>query len=106
MEHRADLHFYALVEALRSPAPPFVVATYYTRTGELDVDPVTEELLVAAGRRTLVGARLLRSLANGSDPRCTPNGLCGSCVALPDCDVGQQWVRGSGGRNEPGSVHP
>ena len=51
VEHRADLHFYALLETLRSPAPPFVVATYYTRTGELDVDPVTEELLVAAARR-------------------------------------------------------
>ena len=56
IEHRADLHFYALIEALRNPAPPFVVATYYTRTGELDVDPVTEELLVAAGRRTAAPA--------------------------------------------------
>ncbi|MGA3149518.1 MAG: hypothetical protein ABSF33_18900 [Acidimicrobiales bacterium] len=59
IEHRADLHFYALVEALRNPAPPFVVATYYTRTGELDVDPVTEELLVAASRRTLAGIRAM-----------------------------------------------
>jgi hypothetical protein len=59
IEHRADLHFYALVEALRNPAPPFVVATYYTRTGELDVDPVTEELLVAASQRTLAGIRAL-----------------------------------------------
>ena len=59
IEHRADLHFYALLEALRNPAPPFVVATYYTRTGELDVDPVTEELLVAASRRTLAGIRAL-----------------------------------------------
>ena len=37
----ATTPFYALVETLRSAAPPFVVATYYTRTGELDVDPVT-----------------------------------------------------------------
>ena len=59
VEHRADLHFYALIEALRSPAPPFVVATYYTRTGELDVDPVTEDLLVAASRRVLAGTRVL-----------------------------------------------
>ena len=63
-EHRTDLHFYALLEALRSPAPPFVVATYYTRTGELDVDPVTEELLVDAARRTAVGTRLLWDLAH------------------------------------------
>ena len=39
IEHRADLHFYALVEALRSPAPPFVVATYYTRTGRAGCRP-------------------------------------------------------------------
>ncbi len=58
-EHRHDLHFYALVEALRNPAPPFVVATYYTRTGELDVEPVDDELLASAARRTLAGAGAL-----------------------------------------------
>ncbi|MGO8873881.1 MAG: hypothetical protein ACLQPH_21255 [Acidimicrobiales bacterium] len=64
-EHRADLHFYALVETLRRSVPPFVVATYYTRTGELDVDPVTEELLVSAARRTRAGVRTLWEPANG-----------------------------------------
>ncbi|HVB94713.1 MAG TPA: hypothetical protein VND67_10350 [Acidimicrobiales bacterium] len=54
-EHRKDLHFYALVETLRNPAPPFAVATYYTRTGELDVDPVSDELLASAARRTVAG---------------------------------------------------
>jgi hypothetical protein len=58
-EHRKDLHFYALVETLRSPAPPFAVATYYTRTGELDVDPVSDELLASAARRTVAGIRAL-----------------------------------------------
>jgi hypothetical protein len=56
--HRTDRHdrrFMALVETLRSPAPPFVVATYYTRTGELDVDPVTDELLEAAAHRVATG---------------------------------------------------
>ena len=56
-EHRHDLHFSALVETLRHPAPPFSVATYYTRTGELDVDPVSDDLLVAAARRTVDGVR-------------------------------------------------
>jgi hypothetical protein len=58
-EHRHDLHFYALVETLRSPAPPFAVATYYSRTGELDVDPVSDELLASAARRTSAGIRAL-----------------------------------------------
>ena len=94
VEHRTDLHFYALIESLRNPAPPFVVATYYTRTGELDVDPVSEDLLVAAARRTLTGIRLLRDLAAGADPSRTANGMCGLCAALPDCGVGQRHVSG------------
>jgi hypothetical protein len=92
VEHRAELHFYALLETLRSLTPPFVVATYYTRTGELDTDPVTAELLAAAARRTLTGARSLLGLAAGHEPRPTPNGLCGVCAALPDCDVGRVRV--------------
>jgi hypothetical protein len=95
VEHRADLHFYALVEALRSPAPPFVVATYYTRTGELDVDPVTVELLVGAVRRTIVGTRSLWNLAHGAVPRRTPNSLCGRCTLLPECEPGQTRVERS-----------
>ncbi|MGH9078532.1 MAG: hypothetical protein ACRDYE_00345 [Acidimicrobiales bacterium] len=92
VEHRAELHFYALVETLRSLTPPFVVATYYTRTGELDTDPVTAELLAGAARRTLAGAESLLGLAEGREPRRTPNGLCGRCAALPDCDVGRARV--------------
>jgi hypothetical protein len=58
-EHRHDAHFYALVETLRSPAPPFAIATYYTATGELDVEPVSDELLTAAVERTVAGGRAL-----------------------------------------------
>ncbi len=65
--HRADLHFDALVETLRSGAPPFVVATYYTRTGELDVETVGTPLLEAAALRTATGAAVLcRSTGHGS----------------------------------------
>ena len=51
--HRDDLRFDELVEALRSPAPPFAVATDYARTGEVDVESVTHEVLVEAARRCL-----------------------------------------------------
>jgi hypothetical protein len=95
-EHRTDLHFYALIEALRSPAPPFVVATYYTRTGELDVDPVTDELLVDAARRTAIGARMLWDLAHGSAAGRTPSHLCRTCVARPDCGPGRAAVNAVG----------
>jgi hypothetical protein len=86
IERRADLHFYALLEALRSPAPPFVVATYYTRTGELDVDPVTDDLLVGAARRTLAGARRLRHEQDGGQPAPVTGSLCIRCSVQPDWD--------------------
>ncbi len=88
VEHRADLHFYALIETLRSPAPPFVVATYYSRTGELDVDPVTDELLVGAARRTLVGARRLRHPDGGTEAGRAPSPWCSRCSILLEGDLG------------------
>ena len=91
-DHRADLHFYALIEAVRNPAPPFAVATYYTRTGELDVDPVTEELLVGAARRVVAGARALLRGAGGADPHRHPNALCGLCSSLPHGEPGPTQV--------------
>jgi hypothetical protein len=73
-----------------------VVATYYTRTGELDVDPVTDELLVGAARRTLMGSRLLAGLARGVEPGRTAKPLCGRCSVLTDDDVGQRHPGGPG----------
>ncbi len=43
--HREELHFLALLETLRSGAAPFQIATYSTLSGELEVEPVTDELL-------------------------------------------------------------
>ena len=60
-EHRSRLHFLALLETLRAGAAPSRVATYYTATGELDVEPVNERLLVRALRRTVAGAERLCS---------------------------------------------
>lgn len=55
VEDRDDAHFCALLETLRSDAPPFRVVTYYTRNGQLDVDDVTPSSL----ERTL--ARVVRA---------------------------------------------
>ncbi len=77
--HRDDLRFYALVEVLRSQAPPFAVAAYYTRTGELDVEPVTNGLLVEAARRCLAGIRALAGVTDGS---VTDGTWCADCAAL------------------------
>jgi len=90
IEHRGDLHFYALLETLRSGAPPFRIATYYTRTGELDVEAVTDDVLVGALQRVLAGTGRLCRLAAGSEPARTANGLCAWCTALPGCEPGQE----------------
>jgi hypothetical protein len=89
VEHRGDLHFYALLETLRSGAPPFRIATYYTRTGELDVEAVSEDVLLSALQRVLAGAVKLCRLAAGTEPARTPNGLCAWCGDLPRCEPGQ-----------------
>jgi hypothetical protein len=90
LEHRGDLHFYALLEALRSGAPPFRIATYYSGTGELDAEPVGEDTLVSALQRALDGMGRLCRLAAGAEPTRAPNGLCAWCVGLPQCPPGQQ----------------
>ena len=54
--HREQLHFTALLETLRSGAPPFRAALYYTPTGELDAEDVTEGMLAASVRRTIEAA--------------------------------------------------
>jgi hypothetical protein len=82
VEHRDDLLYYALVEALRAGAPPFVAATYYTRTGELDVEPVTAPLLFGAVHRTVAGVRILRDRARGIEPARHSPSRCSRCAGL------------------------
>ena len=79
--HAADLHFCALVETLRTGVPPLVVATYYSRDGELDVEPVDGELLLAAARRTAAALRVLHGPATGrsrSDGRSPDRDIAGT----------------------------
>lgn len=90
LEHRGDVHFYALLETLRSGAPPFRIATYYSSTGELDAEQVGEDVLLGAMQRTLTGARRLCRIAGGAEPRRTPNPLCAWCAELPGCPPGQE----------------
>jgi hypothetical protein len=82
-EHRADLHYYALLETLRTGAPPFAVATYYTRTGELDVEPVTGSLLFSAAHRTMAGIRVLLRRSRDAEPTRRKSSMCAWCQATP-----------------------
>lgn len=53
LDDREDLRYYALLETLRSGAPPFRVATFYTRTGQVDFEDVTDEVLTCTVRSVL-----------------------------------------------------
>lgn len=92
-EHRADLHFSALVEALRHPAPPFAVATYYARTGQLDVEPVGQQMLNDAVERTVAGARRLRDEQAGLSAPPTV-GMCLLCRPGPTRPVSSRSAGG------------
>ncbi len=92
LDHRLDLQFYALIETLRSGAPPFRVATYYSSTGELDTEDIFEEMLLASLRRTLDGTIRLCRLVSGEEARRTPNPLCAWCAGLDECGPGTERV--------------
>jgi hypothetical protein len=92
VEHRGDLHLYALLETLRSGAPPFRVATFYSATGELDVEPVGRDVLLGALHRVLAGAQRLCRVAAGAEPELSPNPLCNWCPDLPGCEPGRSRV--------------
>ena len=53
VEDREDLRFYALLETLRGGAAPFRLATFYSRTGEVDAEDVADELLTSSVHRVL-----------------------------------------------------
>ncbi len=92
VEHRADMHFYALIETLRSGAPPFQVASYYLTDGRLDREAVTAVVLESATRRCCDAIERLCRLADGKEPSLTPNPLCPWCAARPGCAPGRQWI--------------
>jgi hypothetical protein len=53
IEDREDLRFYGLLETLRSGAAPVRLATFYTRTGQVDAEDVDDQLLTSVVQRVL-----------------------------------------------------
>ena len=92
--HRDDLRFYALVETLRLGVPPRRVATYYLDSARAQPEDITAELLHAAARRTVDGARKLLELRLGArPPEVRPGGACRWCPVLETCESGQLQVQ-------------
>ena len=91
--HVDDLRFYALLETLARGTPPRLLATLYLDSGTLRTEPVTEDLLGAAVRRTMDGvARIAAVGLAGSEPELTPGYHCRWCPAAPDCATGTGFL--------------
>jgi len=91
--HREDLRFYALVEALRSGQPPRRLATYSLESARADVEEVSEGVLQAAGRRVVDGANAIYELTRQKrEPKLNPGPQCRWCPLSATCATGQQFL--------------
>ncbi len=93
-EHRQQLHMCALLQTLRSGAPPFRVATWYSESGRLDVDDVDDELLLEAQQRTVTAAVRCCGQVAGAAPEVAGGTSCRWC--RPQRRRGQAPVAGVG----------
>lgn len=85
-QHRDDLRFYALIETLVRDVPPRKLATLYLDSAEPIVEDVTEEVLVAALRRTLDGVHAMIELnVEGRAPVLRPGPHCRWCPISTEC---------------------
>lgn len=84
--HTDDLRFYALLETLRAGVPPFRVASWYLDSGQCHHEDVDEELLQAASRRLVDGARKIYELdVARREPTLTAGPVCLYCSARHGC---------------------
>ena len=90
--HLHDLRYSALLETLRSGVPPLRLATSYLEAGDLAVEEVDDDVLEAALRRTVQGARAVLEVRLGlRSPAVTPNPACRWCPARSGCDGATKW---------------
>ncbi len=84
-DHVDDLRFYALLETLRCGVPPFRVASWYLDSGHCHHEDVDEQLLDAAARRLVDGARNLHELQGGRPATLQAGPACHYCPARDNC---------------------
>lgn len=93
-QHREDLRFYALLDAIRLGTPPRRLATYYLDQGRFHVEDVTEDLLFSTVARVVDATERMLVLATGQrDPDTAPGPACRWCPVLKECDDGQRHLR-------------
>ena len=91
--HREELRFYALVEAMRTGAAPRRLASYSLVTARADVEDVTEGVLQAAVRKTVDGVRKMVELQrDGREPVLRSGFFCSWCPLLDSCAEGTKFI--------------
>jgi len=92
--HVADLRFYALVDTLRIGTPPRLLVTSYLDSGQLWVEEVTEDILIATIDRVVDAAGRLATLISGErDPEKRPGLGCRWCAIRDTCEEGAAFLR-------------
>jgi hypothetical protein len=94
-QHREDLRFYALVDALRSGQAPRLLATYSLDSARPDVEQVTEGVLQAAARRLVDGALAMSAVQREErEATRTAGPPCRWCPIADDCAPGRAYLAG------------
>lgn len=88
-----DLRFYALIETLLVGVPPLGIGSFYVAEGRIEHEPVTDDVLASATRRTIDGiGRMLQLASDDHEPTRTPGHRCRWCPISADCEPGQEWL--------------
>ncbi len=91
--HVDDLRFYALIETLKHGVPPRLLVSYYLDAASPHTEPVTEEILWTAARRTAEGvSRMVELRQKDTKPTRTPSGACSFCPLNTSCAEGIHFL--------------
>ena len=91
-QHREELRYYALLEALKIGVPPARVASFYLDSGRVDFEDVDDGVLEAALRQFVGGVRRLAALTSGAAPVERAGPACRWCSVRADCRTGSAWL--------------
>ncbi len=92
-DHRADLRFYALIDAMMQGTPPRLLVTYYLDQARPVTEAVTESVLEAEMTRVIDGVRLMVEVRTGDrEADLVPSPSCRWCPLLDDCRTGQRFL--------------
>lgn len=91
--HIDDLRFYALLDTMKAGTPPRLLVSYYLESGTPRTEPVTEDVLWAAVRRTADAiTRICRLRDSDTTPERSAGPACTFCPLKDECDPGIAYL--------------